>query len=134
MGYLECQASKGFKVGDKVRVIRKVQSDTLGWKNNWAYPMDKFIGQLGEIVSIDLVNSSGISVELNGESWYFPYFVLEKVEIADKDSGEVKVKVCANLTEFDSIKSRALVIPELLRKFGKQTYTLEEVLEIIQYI
>jgi hypothetical protein len=64
----------GFKVGDKVRVLRKANDYELGWCNGWSSEKDKYIGK---VVEIDSVCFSG-SVVIG--SWVFPWFVLELVE------------------------------------------------------
>lgn len=40
-----------FKVGDRVRVVRKVES-AKGWKNIWAWDMDDLVGREGTVSAI----------------------------------------------------------------------------------
>ena len=42
----------GFKIGDKVRVVKKVEHEN-GWGNKWLHGMDKLIGATFTIGSID---------------------------------------------------------------------------------
>lgn len=76
--YAERQARCGLKVGDRVKVLRKGVDGELGWKNTWIdYEMDKVIGQVCTILAID--EKDGIALD-QCDSYYFPYFVLEKYE------------------------------------------------------
>lgn len=77
--YLLAQEHCGLKVGDWVRVTRKAENYEAGWDNIWSSCNIKNC-TLGEIRGID---NNGIRVDFRkpGEwLWYFPYFVLEKVE------------------------------------------------------
>lgn len=78
--YLDAQKACGLKVGDYVRVTRKAYDCEAGWDNGWADGMDKTVGMVGNVLA---VSSDGIQISFassrNGR-WYFPYFVLEKVE------------------------------------------------------
>jgi hypothetical protein len=76
--YLECQKDCGLNTGDSVRVIRKAKDHEDGWGMVWVDSMDRFIGVVGTIISID---KDGVSVDFyNGHGAWFPYFVLERVE------------------------------------------------------
>jgi hypothetical protein len=63
-----------FKVGDKVRILRKADTFELGWCCDWSSKMDKYIGK---IVEIDKVFPCGC-IKIDG--YFFPWFVLELVE------------------------------------------------------
>jgi hypothetical protein len=63
-----------FKVGDKVRILRKADNFELGWGNNWSSKMDKYIGK---VIEIGKVFPCGC-IKVDG--WTFPWFVLELVE------------------------------------------------------
>lgn len=66
-----------FKVGDKVKVVRKCrfQSPEV---NVWSNYMDEYIGQEGIIIEIDY--RYGVDVEFqNGDDWQFPTQSLELV-------------------------------------------------------
>jgi len=65
------------KVGDKVRVLRKAESFENGWNGYWVREMDKFIGKVLTVNKIE----EEISTK---ESLYYPYFVLEKVEVEEE--------------------------------------------------
>jgi hypothetical protein len=67
----------GFKVGDKVRVLRRADAFELGWTNHWHSSKTMFVGKVGEI---DYIHSDGdIHVIMDGVQRYFPWFVLERV-------------------------------------------------------
>lgn len=80
------QEESGFKVGDKVRVLRKAGNYEMGWGTTWAKKKDNWVGEIGEVVDVDLLALEvGFTIGFNiglkeEESWYFPFFVLEKVE------------------------------------------------------
>lgn len=76
--YVERQSECGIQVGDTVKITRKAESCEDGWDDCWSGRMDKFIGETGTVKKID--NEHGIKLEIDGETWLFPYFVLEKVE------------------------------------------------------
>ena len=76
--YAERQAKCGLKVGDRVKVLRRGDFGELGWENTWiGYDMGKAIGQVCTILAID--EKDGITLD-QCDSYYFPYFVLEKYE------------------------------------------------------
>lgn len=70
-----------FKVGDKVRVVKKVTQED-GWYNSWTNTMDTYVGK--EYVVIDVgFNGIGVGVGLNiyeVSSYHFPPSSLELVE------------------------------------------------------
>ena len=78
--YEERQAECGLKVGDTVKISQKAEHDENGWNNGWHKDMDTWVGKTGEI--IEDVKGSGFKVfcEEENNSFFFPYFVLEKVE------------------------------------------------------
>ena len=62
-----------FKVGDKVRVVKKVEQEN-GWRNSWVDDMDEL---LGKTFTINMIDESGIFFE---DSHYeFPPSSLELV-------------------------------------------------------
>jgi hypothetical protein len=63
-----------FKVGDKVRILRKAEDFELGWEWSWSSEKDKFVGK---VVETDCVYPDGC---VAAEGWVFPWFVLELVE------------------------------------------------------
>lgn len=68
------------KPGDKVKVFCESKSGEYGWNNNWTPKMSELIGRVGVVKQSDNDNH-GIKVyypELD-DSWFFPFFVLEKV-------------------------------------------------------
>ena len=77
--YEERQRECGLKVGDKVKILRKVVSFEDGWDNYWSEGADTWVGKTGVIIGDSKV--VGLKVFLEEDDWwYFPYFVLEKVE------------------------------------------------------
>jgi hypothetical protein len=71
------QNNCGIKIGDKVKVLRKAKSFENGWACSWNEEMDEYVGRTGKVFDIAFF---GIDVEFYSSSWYFPFFVLEKVE------------------------------------------------------
>lgn len=66
------------QVGDKVKVINFCGDGQHGWGNAWSRNMHKFVGLVHTVESISL----WWGIELNngaGDTYYFPYFILEKV-------------------------------------------------------
>jgi len=70
-------SDNGLRIGSRCTVLREARSYEAGWQNEWNAEMSGFIGLDGEVEEID--GESGISVRDNqtGESFYFPFFVLE---------------------------------------------------------
>jgi hypothetical protein len=66
--------ANNFKVGDKVKILRKADDSELGWGNGWSSEMDRFVGK---VIEIERVYPSG---SVGAEGWAFPWFVLELVE------------------------------------------------------
>jgi len=75
--YLVMQGASGIKVGDKVKVLRKADSQEMGWGPAWTRSMDACVGQTYMVCSIN--GDQGICLSCG---WSFPFFVLEKVESA----------------------------------------------------
>ena len=79
MSYLEKHKASGLKVGDRVRVLRAAENEEGGWDNTWVMEMDEYV-EVGGVITEDFAEA-GFYVKFGaGESWGFPYFVLEKVE------------------------------------------------------
>lgn len=71
-------ADNNIKIGDKVKITRKAKNYENGWDTKWTVPMDKTIGESGIALAFD--DEIGIQVETEDEGYWYPYFVLEKVE------------------------------------------------------
>ena len=85
--YKERQAECGLKVEDKVRVLRKAEDCEDGWGNTWAKVyMDDFVGRIGKIVGERPHAGFKVFLEEENDWWYFPYFVLEKVDEEQKET------------------------------------------------
>lgn len=70
-----CKPSPTIKVGDKVKIVRKVESHSEGWENSWVDSMDKFVGSSGLVVVV-----LGTSVYIKGcENWAFPLCGVELI-------------------------------------------------------
>lgn len=104
-GYLDKQNEAQFKVGDKVRCVRKAYDCEAGWANNWAESMDDAVGKIGVVTAPKLhpdhFSKVGIPVQFEGverdtynglrtPSYYYPYFVLEKVETPNEEQEDEK--------------------------------------------
>jgi hypothetical protein len=76
--YNEAQDKCGLKVGDRVKVKGKTESNEGGWRNYWNPLMDKYVGKIGKITNVR--RNVGVQVMFGGDAWHFPFFVLEKVE------------------------------------------------------
>lgn len=76
--YIKMQEESNFKIGDKVKILRKAKSYEMGWRDSWIDEMDKFIGKVGKVE--DFVGAFGVFVAFKPGSFHFPFFVLEKVE------------------------------------------------------
>ena len=79
--YEERQAECGLKVGDKVKILRKVVNYEDGWSNTWNEEgMDDFVGRIGKIVGEHPCAGFQVFCEGLKGLYRYPYFVLEKVE------------------------------------------------------
>lgn len=77
--YKERQDECGLKVGDKVKILRKVADYEDGWDNDWIPRMSECVGGTGVIRGIYGALGVGVKTDSYG-AYVFPYFVLEKVE------------------------------------------------------
>ena len=82
--YEERQRECGLKVGDKVKILRKVVSFEDGWDNYWSEGADTWVGKTGVIIGDSKVVGFKVFLEEENDWCFFPYFVLEKVE--DKET------------------------------------------------
>ena len=78
--YEKRQAECGLKVCDKVRVLRKAEDYEDGWDENWPEEADTWVGKTGEIIGDCGCLGLKVFLEEENDWWFFPYFVLEKVE------------------------------------------------------
>ncbi len=81
MGYAEEQEASGIKIGDEVKVTRVAASYTNGWEAGWE-GMDDFVGKIHKVYGVSGI--WGFELEFGGAAKWFPYFVLEKVELRFK--------------------------------------------------
>ncbi len=87
MTYTERQAewvkANNIKVGDKVKVIRKCETEENGWGCTWnIHVMDSAVDKVFKIVNSHY--KKGILLRIGIDECWFPYFVLEKVEEPEK--------------------------------------------------
>jgi hypothetical protein len=78
--YKEQQAECGLKVGDFVKILRKAKDGENGWDSCWPEDADTWVGKTGEIIEDGERGGLKVFLEEENDWWYFPYFVLEKVE------------------------------------------------------
>lgn len=83
--YQDAQKSCGLKVGDWVKVVDKLEEDNPMWRSWCGRNMNSTVGRVGEIKDI---SPTGIEVYFGDCQFFYPYFVLEKV---DKPAHEFKV-------------------------------------------
>ena len=88
--YQKMQSESGIGVGDTVKILRGAKTNEMGWNNGWVSKMDKHIGKLGIVIYID---TSGINLDVEGDRWVYPFFVLEllkKKEVKEVTMAEVE--------------------------------------------
>lgn len=89
------------KVGSKVKIIKKADSEECGWGAYWNSFMDDSINEIGTITTIDDKSNNNIGIQVyleNEDSYYFyPYFVLKKVENKNKNKFRFGTRVKAEL-------------------------------------
>jgi len=85
--YFAAQGQCGIEVGDWVRVERSAETGEQGWKVYWNPKMDSHIG--GEYrVSYCTVFGVVLDLRDSERSFYFPYFVLSKVDPPESKPAE----------------------------------------------
>ena len=77
--YKERQDECGLKVGDKVKILRKVVDYENEW-GSWPKNADTWVGKICEIIGNSKSGGFKVFCEEENDWWFFPYFVLEKVE------------------------------------------------------
>jgi len=76
-----------FKVGDKVKVVKRVEEEK-GWKNSWTSGMDDLIGKL---FTIKTITRTGI--QFNETPYHFPPSSLELVERIGERNGKLLLEL-----------------------------------------
>lgn len=105
--------TEDFKVGDKVRVLRKPLSNDLEDGLYWSPEMDKYVGQVGEVFGLTI--NSNIAVKFNdGEFWYFKPNQITKTGVTFEDC-TVTTKIP---DEFTTTVTTTVINPQ----GGKQAY------------
>lgn len=70
-----------FKVGDKVRVLRKARTHEKDWQNSWIPKrMDAAVGKIGKVLAVD-PERQDVEIAFPGVygTWGYPAFVLQKI-------------------------------------------------------
>ena len=75
--YLKNHNESGFKVGDRVKVIRKAERRENGWQNGWTVEMTNVLEQEKVLTIHGPGSASGFPMK---EGYSYPYYCLEKVE------------------------------------------------------
>jgi Mind bomb SH3 repeat domain len=69
-----------FKVGDRVRILRKVRSHARGWENSWISEMDKAVGKIGQVTYVSSGRAHDVNVKVpEAGDWGYPDFALKLV-------------------------------------------------------
>jgi hypothetical protein len=81
--YIRMQELSGFRVGDKVRVVRAAKKHELGWENTWVDEMDNTVGKIFTI--IDDLGKYGftLSTDIDGKNvprLTYPFYCLTLVD------------------------------------------------------
>jgi hypothetical protein len=66
-----------FKIGDKVKVIRKAEKGENDWICSWVDSMNYLIGNT---VKIYAIATKGYFIDCGKETWHVPEFILESIE------------------------------------------------------
>lgn len=80
--YLEEQAKCGLRVGDYARVASAPFLDSSGWQGGWDSIRNQAVGGVYPVHEID---GRGVTLDLGGFTYSFPFYVLEKVEQPEKE-------------------------------------------------
>lgn len=75
--YKEAHKASGFKVGDKVRIIKRATDHEKGWISSWHPLMNQYFYKEGLITHDG--GFEGFIINCDGDCWHYPFFVLEKV-------------------------------------------------------
>ena len=84
--YKILQMECGIKVGDKVRVLRTAEEDECGWQTVWDVRMDDSVGEVLEVRGFEEPEFGPFL----SDGFFYPWFVLEKVEEATPREMTVK--------------------------------------------
>lgn len=78
--YNRAQKECDLKEGDTVRIVRAAQSQEKGWGLEWNKErMDENVGKTFKILKVDDVGCYGVCLH---ENYWYPFFILEKVDAA----------------------------------------------------
>ena len=77
--YIKRQESCGLEVNDKVIVTRTAEDLEDGWGNGWVPSMTDAYNSKRILTVLEFQEESGV---LLSDEFFYPYFVLEKVEVS----------------------------------------------------
>ena len=89
------KALSQLKIGDRVRIVRKIASRANGWENSWPGHMDHYLGR-PTIYKIRNLGSAGVYLDGDDSGLGWPATSLKKVDGADpivKTLCSAKVKI-----------------------------------------
>ena len=72
----------GLKIGDKVLIVAKADTEQGGWGDSWVDDMDETVGKIGKVRADDygqVMGHRGVTVVVDGIFFNYPFFVLVKV-------------------------------------------------------
>lgn len=81
--YMAIYKAVDLKVGDRVRVVGKIDSFRNGWDNYWSTYMDEYKDSCGVVTKLGDTIGIAVSIDNSGTEYYFPPHVLQKIENAE---------------------------------------------------
>jgi len=102
-----------FRIGDTVRVVRKVESHSYGWRNSWVTEMDKTVGRIGTILDI---NDGGVAVDISEINIIYGFCVFSLEKIASKIvklNNSYSAEVCGDIVKVGGITFPRAKVMEL---------------------
>lgn len=114
--YMEMQKSCGIERGDLVRVLRIARDNEQGWGVGWGVEMNDAVGKIFKVRKIHEID--GFQLEINGDNYWFPWFVLELVE---KGSPLPKgIKEAFDKCDFGCQKDNILELVEQIVEYARE--------------
>ena len=109
--YAQLQKFSGFKVGDRVKIVRGFEGNEWGANCGYFQELGEWVGKEVKITKI-----IDTGVEVNKE-WYFPFFCLELI------SRSVEIKLNEDYTAVVAGDKKTVTV-------GCQTFSREKILEL----
>ncbi len=96
MNYIRRQRESGIHVGDQVKVLRKAEDNENGWGCGWnSEGMDPTIGHIYTVLELhyreDVGVGRGTKNEEDDNGFWYPYFVLSKIEKETFEKVQVEI-------------------------------------------